>query len=83
MDWGSRMWIIVVIVVVVVVAAASGGAQYHQSGASNTPSQERGDDACEFCRRVENWWNSLSWLGKINGAVFYAGNMAVCKVRGC
>jgi hypothetical protein len=70
-------------VIVVFVWLIVGGFFYHASGGASAPTPTGIRPDCVACARLDRWWNSLDWIGKLAGAVWYGAQKLVCVLKGC
>ena len=77
------MIVLAIIVGGLIVWSIVGGVTYHSSGGSSAPISTGVPERCADCTRLDAWWNSRDFWGKLAGAVYYAAAKFACAVRGC
>jgi len=76
------MVVLIVVGLVIIGWLFAGGITYHVSGGSSAAVTPARPD-CLSCARLDAWWSTLDWWGKILGAAWYAAEKLVCVLKGC
>lgn len=77
------MVVALVVVGVIILWGILGGIIFHTSGASSAPVTTGVRPGCEDCARLDAWFASLDFFGKIAAAAWFALQKLGCAIRGC
>jgi hypothetical protein len=74
---------VVVVVIFVVVAWLVAGAIAYSVVSRRVATAAMSTDPCASCRRLDAWWASLGWFGKLLAWWWYLVQKTICRMRGC